>query len=67
MRNHKPKFNWTTGPNAEKWICDGQMPVAEFFAGYSGRQSMSGIARPISLHNLRLTPGGPVFIARGEV
>lgn len=66
LKTHSPRFHWKTGHGGQKWIYDGEMPVGELFSGYTGTQPMSGIARPISLHNLRLIPGGPLFIAKGE-
>lgn len=66
LENHRPRFNWRTDSDGEEWIYDGEMPVGELFAGFAGTQPMEGIARPISLHNLRLIPGGPLFIAKGE-
>jgi len=61
--NHNPHFRWKTGPNGEKWIYDGDMPVAAF---YAGTEPLGSIARPISLHNAKLIPEGPLFIAQGE-
>ena len=66
LKTHKPQFHWKTGPGGAKWIYDGQMPVGELFAGYTDTRPTGGIARPISLHDLRLIPGGPLLIARGE-
>ena len=66
LQTHKPQFHWKTGPAGEKWLYDGEMTVATFFAGCTGTESMSGIGRPISFHNLRLIPGGPLSIANGE-
>ena len=63
LSKHVPQFTWRTVAGGEKWIYDGELPVG---ALYAGTQPMGGIARPISLHDLRLVPGGPVFIARGE-
>lgn len=66
LQNYKPQFHWKTGAAGEQWLNDGGMSVGRLFAGYSAAKSMSGIARPISLHELRLIPGGPLFIAKGE-
>ena len=63
LKNHAPSFQWLAGSGGEHWIHDGELPVG---ALYAGTQPMRGIARPISLHDLRLLPGGPVFIGRGE-
>jgi len=62
-RNHKAEFQWRTEPTGEQWIYDGDLPVGAF---YAGTEPMRSIAKPISLHNLRLLPGGPVFIRKGE-
>jgi hypothetical protein len=63
LAHHTPQFAWRAGPGGEHWIDDGDLPVGAF---YAGTQPMGSIARPISLHDLRLIPGGPVFIRRGE-
>ena len=63
LRQHVPRFQWQTGPSRQWWIYDGPLPVGAF---YAGTEPMRSIARPISLHNLRLLPGGPVFIRSGE-
>ena len=65
-RSHKPQFHWKIGANGDRWIYDGEMPVGRLFAGYADTTPTSGIGRPISLHQLRLIPGGPLFIANGE-
>jgi len=56
LKNHRPQFRWTTDPEGRHAIYDGPLLVADF---YAGSESMRGIGRPISLHNLRLVPGGP--------
>lgn len=66
LKTHTPQFHWKTDPQGQKWLYDGDLPVAKFFAGYSGAKRLGGIARPISLHALRLIPGGPLSIADGE-
>ncbi len=66
LNTHKPQFHWETGDDGENWIYDGKLPVAEFFPGHSDSRKLKGIGRPISLHGLRLIPGGPLFIAKGE-
>lgn len=58
LSTHLPRFVWQTLDNGEKWIYDGDMPVGALFEGPD--------FRPISLHDLRLVPGGPVFIERGQ-
>ncbi len=63
LKAHKPHFHWKTTAKGRQCIYDGAMLVAEF---YGGSKKMLGIGRPISLHNLRLIPGGPIAIARGE-
>ncbi len=63
LENHVPHFTWRTTTSGEHWIYDGELPVGAF---YAGTEPIGSIARPISLHNLRLLPGGPVFIAAGE-
>ena len=63
FQKHKAKFEWRTGPAGEQWIYDGDPPVGAF---YAGTEPMGSIARPVSLHDLRLLPGGPVFIRKGE-
>jgi len=62
LQTHTPKFEWRKGPSGENWIYDGELPVGAF---YAGTEPMRSIAKPISLHNLRLLPGGPVFIRKG--
>ncbi|NOX56840.1 MAG: hypothetical protein GXP27_20850, partial [Planctomycetes bacterium] len=66
LANHVPRFTWRIMPDGGRWIYDGDLPVAQFFGGYRASGPMRGIARPISLHNLRLVPGGPPFIAKDE-
>lgn len=66
LAQHEPRFLWKTGPDEQKWLYDGEMPVAQIFAGYGGSVAMKGIGRPVSLHSLRLIPGGPLFIAKNE-
>jgi len=63
LAQHTPQFAWRTLPSGEPWIYDGELPVGAF---YAGTEPMRSIARPISLHDLRLLPGGPVFIRKGE-
>lgn len=63
LREHTPHFSWRAGPSGEHWIYDGDLPVGAF---YAGTEPMRSIAKPISLHDLRLLPGGPVFIRKGE-
>ncbi len=63
LQKHTPRFEWRTGPSGERWIYDGELPVGAF---YAGTEPMRSIAKPISLHNLRLLPGGPIFIRKGE-
>jgi len=63
LKKHVPHFNWRTMPDGEKWIYDGDMPVAAF---YAGTDPIGGIGRPLALHNARLIPGGPLFIAPRE-
>ena len=63
LRQHTPQFAWRTLPSGEHWIYDGELPVGAF---YAGTEPMRSIAKPISLHDLRLLPGGPVFIRKGE-
>ena len=63
LKTHTPQFNWRKAASGENWIYDGELPVGAF---YAGSEPMRSIARPISLHDLRLLPGGPVFIRRGE-
>lgn len=62
-RFHVPRFGWQAAANGEGSIRDGEMPVGTL---YAGTQPLGNTARPISLHDLRLIPGGPRFIARGE-
>ena len=66
LQTHTPQFHWKAGSQGQKWLYDGEMPVAKFFAGYSRGKTLKGIGRPISLHGLRLIPGGPLFVADGE-
>ncbi len=66
LKNHKPQFRWNTGPDGRQRIYDGEMLVADFYPGPKGPKAMQGIGRPISLHNLRLIPGGPPAINKGE-
>lgn len=66
LHNHRPQFHWRVAPDGQKSLHDGDMPVAQFFAGYDDTAPTKGIARPISLHGLRLIPGGPLFIAKDE-
>ncbi len=63
LGDHTPRFEWRKGASGEHWIYDGELPVGAF---YAGTEPMGSIAKPISLHNLRLVPGGPVFIRKGE-
>ena len=63
LKKHRPRFHWKTGPDGRQSIYDGEMLVADF---YPGPKAMHGIGRPISLHNLRLIPGGQLAIANGE-
>lgn len=63
LERHTPRFTWRPGPSGEHWIYDGELPVGAF---YAGTEPIGSIAKPISLHNLRLLPGGPVFIRKGE-
>lgn len=63
LKNHKPLFRWEISPSGQQSIYDGEAPVADF---YGGANAMRGIGRPISLHNLRLIPGGPLAIEKGE-
>lgn len=66
LPHHRPQFHWKTGPGEQKWLYDGEVPVAQFFSGYGGTVAMKGIGRPVSLHSLRLIPDGPLFIAKNE-
>jgi len=66
LKNHRPRFHWKTGPDGRQSIYDGEMLVADFYPGPKGPKAMHGIGRPISLHNLRLIPGGQLAIANGE-
>ena len=63
LGQHTPRFAWRTLPSGEHRIYDGELPVGAF---YAGTEPMRSIAKPISLHDLRLLPGGPVFIRKGE-
>jgi hypothetical protein len=63
LKNHKPLFRWEISPSSQQSIYDGEALVADF---YGGANEMRGIGRPISLHNLRLIPGGPLAIEKGE-
>ncbi|MFH1921640.1 MAG: hypothetical protein ABIP48_17385 [Planctomycetota bacterium] len=63
LSQHTPRFEWRTEPSGEHWIYDGPLPVGAF---YAGTEPLGSIAKPISLHDLRLLPGGPVFIRKGE-
>ena len=63
LAEHTPHFKWRTLPSGEQWIYDGSLPVGAF---YAATDPMTSLARPISLHNLRLLPGGPLFIRKGE-
>lgn len=65
-KSHTPQFHWMTDADGDQRLYDGELPVGQFFAGYSGKTPLKGIARPISLHNLRLIPGGRPFIRNGE-
>ena len=66
LKNHGPRFHWKTGLEGRQSIYDGQMLVADFYPGPKDPKAMHGIGRPISLHNLRLIPGGQLAIANGE-
>lgn len=63
LKQHKPSFHWKTSSNGQQSIYDADMLVTDFYAGPT---TMHGIGRPISLHNLRLIPGGPPAIRKGE-
>jgi len=41
MKPHQPRFHWQTDASGEKWIYDGETPVAAFFAGYTGAEPMA--------------------------
>jgi len=56
LKSHVPAFTWRTQPDGERWIYDGEMPVGALYEG----------PYPICLHDLRLVPGGPIFIERGQ-
>ncbi len=63
LANHAPRFRWVTDSNGNHAIYDGSRHVADF---YGGSDELTGIGRPISLHNLRRIPGGPRAIRAGE-
>jgi len=65
LARHVPGFTWRKA-RGEQWLYDGDLPVAQFFGGYRAGQRLAGIARPVSLHSLRLIPKGPLFIAKNE-
>jgi len=56
LRQHVPKFAWKVRANGEKWIYDGKRPVGALYEG----------PYPVCLHDLRLVPGGPIYIKRGQ-
>lgn len=62
--NHQPEFKWVVGDDGEKRILDGDLPVATFRGALNdgSRQAF----KPIALHDLRLSPGAPAIIAKGE-
>ena len=53
-QEHKPNFKWIEQKDGEKGIYDGDMCVSALNEG----------PYPICFHDLRLVPGGPVFIKR---
>ncbi|MCF7854918.1 MAG: hypothetical protein K9N51_08975 [Candidatus Pacebacteria bacterium] len=67
-RQRKTEFKWRKNAKGEHCIYDGAEPIAVFYGGTSELpENESAALRPISLHKLRLTPGGPVMIEEGEV
>jgi hypothetical protein len=66
LESHTPRFHWKTDMDGKQWLYDGETAVGKFFGGYDEKSPLKGIARPISLHQLRLIPGGPLFIRDGE-
>ena len=55
LKKHVPQFTWKTS-DGEKWIYDGDRPVGALYEG----------PYPSCLHDLRLVPGGPIYIKRGQ-
>jgi len=63
LLSHVPSFGCRVTANGERCIYDGDHLVG---ALYEGTEPLGSIAKPVSLHDLRLIPGGAPFIARGE-
>ena len=55
-KTHVPHFTWQTRGKGEKWIYDGKRRVGALNEG----------PYPVCLHDLRLVPGGPIYIKRGQ-
>ncbi len=56
LKKHVPRFTWRTNADGEKCIYDGDMLVARLFEG----------PHLTSFHDVKLVPGGPVFIKRDQ-
>jgi len=64
---YKPSFRWRENEAGEHSIYDREKTVAAFYPGTCRLpENPSAAFRPVSLHNLRLTPEGPAMIAKGE-
>ncbi len=67
-KNYRPEFKWLKSPAGELCIYDKAEMVAAFYQGTTQLPDNDSEAlRPVSLHNLRLVPGGKVMIEEGEV
>ena len=64
---YRPRFTWNADNPDGPAILDGGVHVASFYGGADELPAPHGKAvRPVSLHNLRLAPNGPIAIREGE-
>ena len=68
LQTHTPQFHWKAGSQGQKWLYDGEMPVAKFFAGYSRGKTPEG-DRPADFVARASVDSGrsPVRCRRGEL
>lgn len=68
LKEYQPDFKWLESSSGELCIYDKAKMVAAFYPGTSLLPDNNSAAlRPVSLHNLRLIPGGQVMIEEGEI
>ncbi|HNS33013.1 MAG TPA: hypothetical protein PKN36_08590, partial [bacterium] len=66
-KNYKPDFKWGKDEAGNPCITDNGSIAAKFYGGTDRLpEDKSAALRPVSLHALRLAPGGPAMIDEGE-